>query len=356
MHIPSGAHRDLKIPIDMYISEQLLEPNERRLRLSTQLGVQHVAIDNRRSAAAPGTGRVAAWNSRELADYRRWIEGFDLKLDLFAMDIGSILLDLTTDPDGARRQRTVLADNIRKAADAGIDCLNYDLQLVDATRTGARPGRGGTQNAGFVHAEYLPAEVGDTGAARSLQAVSEDAAWHAIEFLVEGLVPAADAAGVRLACRPHDPAYPIGGLDGIEHVVGSADGMRQLLALSPSPNHGLDFCQGTVATMFSEPAKAMIPVIEEFAATGRIFQVHLGNIRGGYLDFQQVFPDEGDVDMLQAVKAYQRGGYGGPLCPGYLPASDLDTDHERFMAFGLGYTRGLLQAAGVQPTGARPAR
>ena len=58
-------------------------------------------------------------------------------------------------------------------------------------------------------------------------------------------------------------------------------------------------------------------------------------------------PDEGDVDMLEAVRAYQRGGYAGPLCPDHVPVSELDEGRERFMAFALGYTRGLLQAAGV---------
>jgi mannonate dehydratase len=187
--------------------------------------------------------------------------------------------------------------------------------------------------------------------AREVPPVTEQAGWDAIEFLVEGLVPAADASGVRLACHPHDPAYPVGGLNGIEHVVGSADGIRRFLALSPSANHGLNFCQGTVAEMFKEPAKAMIPVIEEFASTGRIFMVHFRNIRGGYLDFQEVFPDEGDVDMLQAIQAYRRGGYAGPLCPDHVPVSELDPNRERFMSFALGYTRGLLQAAGVWSAG-----
>jgi mannonate dehydratase len=102
--------------------------------------------------------------------------------------------------------------------------------------------------------------------------------------------------------------------------------------------------------MFKQPGKSMIPVIEEFAKTGRIFMVHFRNIRGGYLDFQEVFPDEGDVDMFEAIKAYQRGGYDGPLCPDHVPVSDLDENRERFMSFALGYTRGLLQAAGVWST------
>jgi len=356
----------------MYISEQLLNPDDRRLRLSTQLGVQHVVIDNRGTELVSGAGGgPAVWDCARLREYRRRIESFDLKIDVFALDVGSILLDALVDLDGARRSRALLARNIAVAADAGITCLKYNVQMVGITRTALRPGRGGCRNSGFRHADYTPEAdarhsywgVGyPTGQqhggsdsalhcgqklARSVPPVSEQAGWDAIEFLVEGLVPAADAAGVRLACHPHDPAYPPGGLNGIEHVMGSVEGIRRFLRLSDSPNHGLNFCQGTVAEMLAEPGPSLPPLIESFAATGRVFMVHFRNIRGGYLDFQEVFPDEGDVDMFEALRAYQRGGYVGPLCPDHVPLSDLDPDRERFMAFALGYTRGLLQAAGI---------
>ncbi|CAB3683114.1 Mannonate dehydratase [Achromobacter animicus] len=355
----------------MYISEQLLNPDERRLRLSTQLGVQSVVLDNRGTELVSAENGVGAWDAVKLGEYRKWVEGFGLKLDVFALDVGSILLDSLVDLDSARRQRNTLADNIQKAADAGISCLKYNVQMVGITRTGLKPGRGGAMNSGFTYAEYsseddckhsywgvgYPGHQEEGGSAsvmlcgqkmaRDVPPVTEQAGWDAIEFLVEGLVQAADKAGVRLACHPHDPAYPIGGLNGIEHVVGSVDGLRRFLALSSSRNHGLNFCQGTVAEMFARPAEHMISVIEEFAATGRIFMVHFRNIRGGYLDFQEVFPDEGDVDMLEAIRAYQRGGYSGPLCPDHVPVSEIDEGRERFMAFALGYTRGLLQAAGV---------
>lgn len=357
----------------MYISEQLLNPNERRLRLSTQLGVQSVVLDNRGTELVSATGGVSQWDVNKLANYRKWVESFDLKVDVFALDVGSILLDTITDMESAKKQRLVLTENIQKAADAGLTCLKYNVQMVGITRTGLKTGRGGVNNSSFVYSEYSPeddakhsywgvgyptnqVEGGSQAAvlcgqkmAREVPPVSIQAGWDAIEFLVEGLVRAADKAGVRLACHPHDPAYPVGGLNGIEHVVGSADGLRKFLNLSTSQNHGLNFCQGTVAEMFKEPANYMIPLIEEIASTGRIFMVHFRNIRGGYLDFQEVFPDEGDVDMYQAIKAYQRGGYQGPLCPDHVPVSDIDPDRERFMSFALGYTRGLLQAAGVPP-------
>jgi mannonate dehydratase len=361
----------------MYISEQLLNPDERRLRLSTQLGVNSVVLDNRGTDLVSASGGVALWDAAKLRDYRKWVEGFDLKIDVFALDVGSVLLDSLVDLDAAKRSRTILARNVQIAADAGIDCLKYNVQMVGITRTGLKPGRGGCSNSSFCFSEYSPEadqkhsywgvgypnsqEEGGSDStalcgqkmAREVPRVNEQAGWDAIEFLVEGLVPAADKAGVRLACHPHDPAYPVGGLNGVEHVVGSADGIRRFLSLSDSKHHGLNFCQGTVAEMFEQPAKAVIPVIEEFASTGRVFMVHFRNIRGGYLDFQEVFPDEGDVDMLEAVKAYQRGGYAGPLCPDHVPVSEIDPNRERFMAFALGYTRGLLQATGAWTTPGR---
>jgi mannonate dehydratase len=328
-------------------------------------------LDNRGTDGVSTAGGVTLWDADRLRRYRQWVEGFGLTIDVFALDVGSVLLDSLVDLEGARRTRDTLARNVQIAADAGFACLKYNVQMVGITRTGLKPGRGGARNSGFVHAEYTPErdrthsywgvgyptrqDEGDADSAmrcgqkmaRDVPRVTEQAGWDAIEFLVEGLVPAADRAGVRLACHPHDPAYPPGGLNGIEHVVGSADGIRRFLALSSSRHHGLNFCQGTVAEMFREPGPAMIPVIEEFASTGRIFMVHFRNIRGGYLDFEEVFPDEGDVDMFEAVKAYRRGGYAGPLCPDHVPVSELDPDRERFMSFALGYTRGLLHAAGV---------
>jgi len=159
-------------------------------------------------------------------------------------------------------------------------------------------------------------------------------------------VPAAERAGLRLAAHPHDPAFPKGGLNGVEHVVGSLEGMERYLDLAPeSPAHGINFCQGTVAEMSPDPAPYVIEAIRRIGGRGRIFMVHFRNIKGGYCDFSECFPDEGAVDMAAAVRAYRQVGYRGILCPDHVPASDLDPARERFFAFALGYTKGLLHAA-----------
>jgi len=134
---PRTADRTMRC---MYISEQLLNPSESRLRLSTQLGVEHVVLDNRGTElVSAASGGVCAWDAATLRDYRRWVEGFGIKLDVFALDVGSILLDSLVDLEGAKRSRDVLARNVAVAADAGIDCLKYKVQMVGITRTGLKP-------------------------------------------------------------------------------------------------------------------------------------------------------------------------------------------------------------------------
>jgi mannonate dehydratase len=176
--------------------------------------------------------------------------------------------------------------------------------------------------------------------------ISEADGWRAITYLVEATLPTAERAGVRLACHPHDPAYPPGGLNGVHHVLGSLDGLRRYVALAPqSPYHGFNFCQGTIAEMSTDPNAIVLQAIREFGAQKRIFMVHFRNIKGGYLDFREAMPDEGSVDMPACIRAYREVGYDGILCPDHTPLSDLDPGRERFFSFCLGYTKALLQVS-----------
>jgi mannonate dehydratase len=119
----------------MYISEQLLDPTEARICLSAPFGVERVVLDNRGSALV-----TDAWDAKQLAAYRRWVEGFGLTSDVFALDVGSILLDSLVDLEGAKKTRDCLARNIAVAAEAGLTCLKYNVQMVGITRSSPPPG------------------------------------------------------------------------------------------------------------------------------------------------------------------------------------------------------------------------
>ena len=297
-----------------------------------------------------------------------------MRLDGMALDVGSILLDSLRQPDRAAHIAERLRQNIRAAAEGGVPMLKYTVAMVGITRTGVTEGRGGMQCSVFRAADYrsendarfsywgvvLPEHGGAYGAvsvhgtpegggqvmASEAGGISEADGWRAIKYLVSELLPEAERCGIRLACHPHDPAYPSGGLNGVHHVLGSLDGMRRFVALAPGSRfHGFNFCQGTIAEMSTRPTETVLEAIRTFGPQRHIFMVHFRNIQGGYLDFREAMPDEGSVDMPACIRAYREVGYDGILCPDHVPFSDVDPNRERFFSFCLGYTKALLEVA-----------
>ncbi|AYM14735.1 MULTISPECIES: mannonate dehydratase [Agrobacterium] len=357
----------------MELGEQIINPTEDRLRLSTQYGVKRLVIDSRPNEQLKDSDGV--WDAAKVKAQRQWVEGFDMSLDVLALDVDSILLDSIHNPEKAKKTAERLRKDIQAAADGGIPILKYNLQMVGITRTGFVEGRGGVRGSAFRAAQYSPDSdskfsywgVGHPGADQhgsdiaanalgtkeavgqvlgtSSGGVTQQQGWDALEYFVEQVIPTAEKAGIRLAAHPHDPAYPLGGLNGVEHVVGSIEGIRRFLDIAPeSKAHGLNFCQGTVAEMSEDPSDYVVRAIREFGGRDRIYMVHFRNIKGGYLDFSECFPDDGSVDMAASIRAYREVGYDGILCPDHVPVSDLDPARERFFGFALGYTRGLLHA------------
>jgi mannonate dehydratase len=85
-------------------------------------------------------------------------------------------------------------------------------------------------------------------------------------------------------------------------------------------------------------------VIRYFGARKKVFNVHFRNIHGHFLDFQETFPDCGDVDMLACLRIYKEVGYDGMLMPDHVPVIEGDTGGKQAFAFAFGYIRGLMQA------------
>lgn len=356
----------------MFIGEQIINPTEDRLRLSTQLGVEHVVIDTRPDKALEGAD--GNWDANKVAAQRKWIEGFGLKVVCMSLDLGSFVVDTVYQPARAAWRAAKMRADIQAAADGGLEMLKYNLHMVGITRTGRRAGRGGVLESTFVANEYSPDTdkahsywgvghpgggaaadiavnaVGTTEAlgqvlASDIAGMNEAQVWAGFERFLDEVLPIAEKAGLKLAFHPHDPAYPPGGLNGVEHVLGSVDGLERFLDIAPeSPCHGMNFCQGTIAEMSPDPNACVQDAIQRIGARNKIFMVHFRNIKGGFCDFSESFPDDGDVDMLASIRSYRAVGYAGVLCPDHVPSSDLDSARERFFAFALGYTKGLLRA------------
>jgi mannonate dehydratase len=123
------------------------------------------------------------------------------------------------------------------------------------------------------------------------------------------------------------------------------DGLKRFVSIRENPYHGLNFCQGSVSEMLHHPSREINDIIRYFGHRKKIFNVHFRNIRGSRDDFQETFPDEGDVDMLETILVYREVGYPYLVMPDHVPKHPDDPGSFQAFAFCYGYIRGLLQAA-----------
>ena len=326
----------------MHIGEQLADYSDRKLAWAAQLGVEHAAAQVLKQTGIDNPD--GTWNVEPIRQLKARMESFGIALDVLALDLPSAYMTRQRFPGIAMglpsrdAEIEVIKQNIRAAAEAGVPCLKYNLNLLGVPRTGRSPGRGGARYSHFDVAKWTDHSLTEAGP------VSAERFWDNITYFLERTIPVADECRVQMACHPHDPGVPRDvGLRGVHCVLGSIEGLKRFIDIYPSEYHGLNFCQGTVAEMCEDPATAVLEAIRYFGQRRKLFMVHFRNIKGKFLNFDETYPDNGDVSMFEAAKVYREVGYQGMLCPDHVPQSDADPDNERQHSFCLGYTRALIQ-------------
>ena len=315
------------------------------LPILAAFGVNHIC------SRLPSARLDENWTVEGLSRLRERVEAAGVMLDMVPLPMSSnplaraenpaILLGKTPDRD---REIDAICQMIRNTARAGIPALKYNLTLLGVVRTESTTGRGGARYSTFAYADAKQdpplTEAGVVGA---------DEYWERITYFLERVIPVATEYKIRMACHPQDPGMPQGkGFRGIETVLGSVDGLKRFVDIAASPYHGLNFCQGTVSEMLERPGEQIFGVIRYFGVRKKIFNVHFRNIRGGFLRFQETFIDDGDVDMLAALRVYKEVAYDGMLMPDHVPAIAGDTRGAQAFAFTFGYIKALLASVSAE--------
>ena len=291
------------------------------------------------------------WSVEGLTRLREHVESFGITLDMVPLPMSSNEISRFEMPNimlgkSPERDREIddICQMIRNASRAGIPALKYNLTFIGVVRTESTKGRGGATYSTFVYDRAKPREP-LTVAGR----VTADEYWQRITYFLERVVPIAAEHKVRLACHPQDPAMPPGrGYQGIETVLGTVDGLKRFVSIADSPYHGLNFCQGTVAEMLEKPGEQIYDVIRWFGSRRKIFNVHFRNIRGGFLNFQETFIDDGDVDMLKAMRVYKEVGFEGMMMPDHVPTIAGDAKGAQAFAHAFGYIQALIAAVAAE--------
>jgi mannonate dehydratase len=317
---------------------------EAMLQYFKRHGVTHLCASVPRSQGA--------WRLEEVLRLRESVEAHGLKLEMLALPMSSTEISRAEHPNimlgkSPDRDREIdrLCEMIRVAARAGIPALKYNLTLLGVLRTGSVAGRGGSRYSSWVESESKP-EPPLTIAG----VVGADAFWERIAYFLDRAIPVANECKVRMACHPHDPGVPPEGFRGVNRVLGTVEGLKRFVAIKESPYHGLNFCQGTVAEMLANPGREIFEVIRYFGVRKKIFNVHFRNIRGGRDRFQEVYPDEGSVDMARAMRIYREVGYDGMIMVDHMPSHADDPQSLQAFAFGYGYIKALIQAIAGEGT------
>lgn len=322
----------------MKVGNQGLDSDE-GLKILAAFGVNHIC------SALPSAKFDEKWSVDSLKRLRERVESHGIALDIVPLPLSSlpiekvempnILLGRSPDRD---REIDAVCQMIRNCAEAGIPAVKYNMSILGVVRTEPTKGRGGATYSTFVYDKAKQETLTAAGK------VDADLFWERIDYFLERVVPVATENKVRIACHPHDPGMPrVKGFRGVDRVLGSVEGLKRFVHMFESSYHGLNFCQGTVSEMLENPNKEIGDVIRYFGSRKKIFNVHFRNIRGRFLDFQETFPDDGDVNMLNALRVYKEVGYDGMLMPDHAPKIEGDTGGRQAFAFAYGYIQALLQ-------------
>jgi mannonate dehydratase len=358
----SVANTSLAAEAGQGASSQTSTPAARK-KANLKLGTQHGDSDDiLKVLAAFGVNHICAlppaldkdkggdWSVDALAHKREHIESFGLKVDALRLlhptyvsnsEIRHVMMGVSPERD---REIDEVCDKIRNAARTGYPMLTYNLTMLGVVRTKSTPGRGGATYSTFNYAE-----ASDADKMTEAGKVSTEQSWERITYFLNHIIPVAEEYKVRLACHPEDPAMPEPqGYRGVHRVLSTVDGLKRFIEIRPSKYHGLNFCQGTVAESLKNPREEIYEAIRYFGSRGKIFNVHFRNIKGGFLNFQETFPDNGDVDFIRAIRAYRDVGYDGMLMPDHVPKIDGDTDGRQAFAYCFGYIQALIQMVNAE--------
>jgi mannonate dehydratase len=314
--------------------------SETTLRALAAFGVTNIC------SGKIGKAGDEAWSVDGLTRLRKHVESFGIKLDCVPLPLSSGYITRSEHPEimlakDPERDRTLEAfcQMIRNCGKVGIPMVKYNLTFIGVVRTERTVGRGGASLSAFDFKQSKQ-EPPLTEAGR----ITDEIYWDRISYFLKRIVPVAEEAKVKIACHPQDPAMPRDtGWRGVNTVLGTPDGLKRFVEMQASPYHGLNFCQGTVSEMLEKPGEQIYDVIRELGRRGKIFNVHFRNIRGGFLKFEETFPDEGDVDMPRALRAYREIGYDGMVMPDHVPQILGDPMGQKAFAFCFGYIQALLQ-------------
>jgi mannonate dehydratase len=295
------------------------------LRQMAALGAD--AIDFGGDSDMPGVAQTGIPDLEGVRALRKRLRSFGLEIN--RVTLPNLSERFMGDQPGSEEELARAAQALQVYAEAGVplarqrfagDVFPSHMQRYRSAHRGGYQSRGERLAPPSERQTPSPAEL--------------DQWWGQFCRAFERLTPIAEATGIRLAIHPSDTPNqdtPFGGL-----------GLHRVVDAFPSPQVGFVYCIGTRAE--AGGSALVIDEINRYGRLGKIFMVHMRNVRGSLATtggFEETLLDDGDLNMFKILLELKKVGFNGYINPDHIPTLPGDTPEK---SIGWGYSIGYLKA------------
>ena len=140
--------------------------------------------------------------------------------------------------------------------------------------------------------------------------VDKEALWTNLKYFLEAIMPTCHESGIKMAIHPDDPPWDIFGLP---RLITDEAAVERFLKMVDDPYNCLTLCSGSLG---SNPANNVAEIVRKHC--DRIAFAHIRNVKhfdNGDFSETSHRDCDGDVGILDIIKAYHDCGFDGYIRP-----------------------------------------
>jgi len=290
------------------------------------------------------------WQYDDLLSLKKEIQAAGLTWEAIENIDPSHWYDILLDGPNKLKQIENLKQTLKIIGRVGIPIVGYNFSIAGVWGWTAKyTGRGNAKSIEFDQSlvditEPVPKGMVwnmryDTEADEgSLAPVSRAEMWDRLKYFLIEMIPVAEENNIKLVAHPDDP--PISTMRGTDRLFYITSEYEKLLKLHDSPANGFELCMGTVQEM---RGSNIYEFLDKYSKQNKIGYIHSRNVIGKVPHYREAFIDEGDIDMIKALRILKRNNYSGLIIPDHTPEMSCDAPWHAGMAYALGYLKAVLQ-------------